>query len=89
MRDHGADHDEHDEHDEHDHHDTHDKPLSLEERLVLVRKRVGEFQAWWRHEAARIDQMEAALKDLTDPAKLNPRTGDMIKPFAEKPEKES
>ncbi len=80
----GHDGDHHDDDHHNDDHQHHGRPLTLEERLVLVRRRVSEFQTWWRHEAARIDQMEAALKDLTQPADLDPRTAESIKPFAER-----
>lgn len=62
---HGGGHDKgHDDHDE--------KPPTLEEQLILVRKAVREFEAWWSDKPARISELRAAQDDLTKPKKPDP-----------------
>jgi hypothetical protein len=66
-------------HDDHGHgghggHDDHDKPLSLEDQLDAVRKAVREFEKWWSDRAGRVGDMQAALKDFTDPEPLDDLT---------------
>ena len=59
----GHDHD-------HDHHDEdEDKPLTLEQQLLLVRKSVREFEAWWSDKPSRMAELRAAHDDLTTPKK--------------------
>jgi hypothetical protein len=69
---HGGAHDDHkDPHHGHDE-DEDDKPLTLEEQLIVVRKAVREFEAWWSDKPARMAELRAALDDLTSPKKPDP-----------------
>jgi len=69
---HGGGHDDHG-HGHDDHHDEdEDKPLTLEEQLILVRKSVREFEAWWSDKPARMAELRAAHHDLTAPKKPDP-----------------
>lgn len=56
---HGSDHD-------------HEKPPTLEEHLILARKAVREFEAWWSDKPARMAELLAARDDLTTTRKLDP-----------------
>jgi len=64
--DHGGGHG-HDDHDEEE-----EKPPTLEEQLLLVRKAVREFEAWWSDKPARMAELRAAHDDLTSPKKPDP-----------------
>lgn len=54
------------------HGDDHEKPPTLEEQLVLARKAVREFEAWWSDKPARMAELLAARDDLTTSRKLDP-----------------
>lgn len=74
---HGAGHDDHGNghgngHGHDDQHEEEEKPLTLEEQLILVRKSVREFEAWWSDKPARMSELRAALDDLTAPKKPDP-----------------
>lgn len=53
-------------------HDDHETPPSLENQLLLVRKAVRDFEAWWSDRPARISELRAARDDLTLPRKPDP-----------------
>jgi hypothetical protein len=67
---HGGDHGDGHGHDDHD--DEEEKPPTLEEQLLLVRKAVREFEAWWSDKPARMAELRAAHDDLTSPKKPDP-----------------
>jgi hypothetical protein len=67
---HGGDHGDGHGHDDHD--DEEEKPQTLEEQLLLVRKAVREFEAWWSDKPARMAELRAAHDDLTSPKKPDP-----------------
>jgi hypothetical protein len=68
--DHGDDHGAGHGHDDHD--DGEEKPPTLEEQLLMVRKAVREFEAWWSDKPARMAELRAAHDDLTAPKKPDP-----------------